>query len=30
LDGVRPASVSHAPRLDEHRQQVFDFMNLPA
>ena len=30
LDGVRPASVSHAPRLDEHRQQVFEFMNLPA
>lgn len=30
LDGVRPASVSHAPRLDEHSQQVFEFMNLPA
>lgn len=30
LDGVRPASVSHAPRLDEHRQQVFDFMKTPA
>lgn len=30
LDGVRPASVSHAPRLDEHRQEVFEFMNLPA
>ncbi len=30
LDGVRPASVSHAPKLDEHRQQVFDFMKTPA
>jgi crotonobetainyl-CoA:carnitine CoA-transferase CaiB-like acyl-CoA transferase len=30
LDGVRPATDSHAPRLDEHRQQVFDFMKTPA
>jgi crotonobetainyl-CoA:carnitine CoA-transferase CaiB-like acyl-CoA transferase len=30
LDGERPASISHAPRLDEHRQQVFDFMKTPA
>ncbi len=29
LDGVRPASDNHAPRLDEHRQQVFDFMKTP-
>lgn len=30
IDGQRPATVSHAPRLDEHRQQVFDFMKTPA
>ena len=30
LDGVRPATGSRAPRLDEHRQQVFDFMKTPA
>lgn len=30
LDGVRPATDGHAPRLDEHRQQVFDFMKTPA
>lgn len=30
LDGARPATGGHAPRLDEHRQQVFDFMKTPA
>ena len=26
IDGIRPATGGHAPRLDEHKQQVFDFM----
>ncbi len=26
LDGNRPATGAHAPRLDEHKQHVFDFM----
>ena len=30
LDGERPATGNHAPRLDEHHQQVFDFMKIPA
>lgn len=30
LDGERPATGNHAPRLDEHRQQVFDFIKTPA
>jgi len=30
LDGERPATGNHAPRLDEHHQQVFDFMKTPA
>ncbi len=30
LDGERPATGNHAPRLDEHQQQVFDFMKNTA
>ncbi len=30
LDGERPATGNRAPRLDEHQQQVFDFMKTPA
>ena len=30
IDGVRPVTSGHAPRLDEHKQQVFDFMKTPA
>ena len=30
IDGIRPATSGHAPRLDEHKQHVFDFMKTPA
>ena len=30
IAGVRPVTSGHAPRLDEHKQQVFDFMKTPA